>query len=570
MNSQKKENLLNLSLDATREEREKSPALNVGYDSEDKIWELIVKYNGELETVKAALPGTEIFVLSGGYAVMRVPESLIEPLAGFSQIEYIEKPKRLFFSVNKGKRESCILPVQENNAGLTGRGVLIAIIDSGIDYYHMDFRNADGTTRILELWDQDRGEVYTREQINEALGAGTREAALKIVPSSDVSGHGTAVAGIAAGSGLEGDGKYRGVAYESELLIVKLGTSLKDSFPRTTEVMRAVDYAVNRAISLGMPLAVNLSFGNTYGSHDGTSLLETYIDFAAATGRTSIIVGTGNEGSSRGHVSGVLRQGEPVDVELSLDTFQTGIGVQLWKIYMDQFSVELISPGGKTTGPVSPVLGSQRIVFSGTTVLIYYGMPSPFSQVQEIYFDFIPRYDYVEGGIWKIRLLPEKIVVGKYDLWLPSHIVLNRSTHFLYATPDTTLTIPSTAARVISVGAYDDAFQSYADFSGRGFTRLDSMVKPDLAAPGVNIITSRTGGGYEAMTGTSFSAPFVTGSAALLMEWGIRLGNDPYLYGEKLKAYLLKGAGRLPVEREYPNQRLGYGTLCVADSLPEL
>lgn len=568
MDNQKVENLLNLAMDATPEEREKSPALSVGFDREEKRWELIVKYNGDLNLILEALPEIKAVPLSGGYAIMTAPESLIEPLTGFSQIEFIEKPKRLYFSVNRGKSNSCINPLQENGTGLTGRGVITAIIDSGIDYYHRDFRNAQGQSRILELWDQDRDTVYSQEQINEALKAGNREEAYRIVPSRDVSGHGTAVAGIAAGSGLEGDGRYRGVAWESDLIVVKLGAPATDSFPRTTEMMRALDYVVNRAIFYQKPLALNLSFGNTYGSHDGTSLLETYINTMAAQGKTSIVAGTGNEGSAMGHTSGFLTEGETSQVELSVDNYETGFGVQLWKIYADIFDIILEAPGGTVVGPISSRLGPQRISFAGTTVLLYYGKPSPYSKAQEIYLDFIPRYDYVESGIWKIRLVPGRILSGRYDLWLPSENALNRSTRFLRATPDTTLTIPSTAFRAISVGAYNDAYQAYADFSGRGFTRLDNLIKPDLVAPGVNVMTSRAGGGYEMVTGTSFATPFVTGGAALMMQWGIVMGNDPFLYGEKLKAYLIRGARHLPGESVYPNPRLGWGALCVRDSLP--
>ncbi len=568
MDNQKAENLLNLAMDATPEEREKSPALSVGINREEKRWELIVKYNGDLNVVLEALPEIQAISLSGGYAIMTVPESLIESLAGFSQVEYIEKPKRLYFSVNRGKSNSCINPLQENGNGLTGRGVITAIIDSGIDYYHRDFRDAEGKSRILELWDQDRDTVYTRDQINEALEAGSRTAAYQIVPERDVSGHGTAVAGIAAGSGLEGDGRYRGVAWESDLIVVKLGVPAADSFPRTTEMMRAIDYVVNRAIFYQKPLAVNLSFGNTYGSHDGTSLLETYINMMAGQGKTTIVAGTGNEGSTRGHTAGFLTEGNTDEIELSVDDYETGFGVQLWKLYVDSFDIILEGPGGTSVGPINSQLGSQRIRFARTTVLLYYGKPSPYSKAQEIYFDFIPRYDYVESGVWKIRLVARRIISGQYDFWLPSESALNRSTHFLRPTPDTTLTIPSTALRVISVGAYNDSYQTYADFSGRGFTRLDNLIKPDLSAPGVNVMTSRSGGGYEPVTGTSFATPFVTGSAALLMQWGIVMGNDPFLYGEKLKAYLIRGARHLPGENVYPNPRLGWGTLCVAASIP--
>lgn len=296
------------------------------------------------------------------------------------------------------------------------------------------------------------------------MEAGSRERAYEIVQSRDVSGHGTAVAAIAAGNGWEGGGHYRGVAWESELLVVKLGTPLADSFPRTTELMRALDYVVGIAQEWRMPVSVNLSFGNTYGSHDGTSLLETYLNSMAERGRTSIIVGTGNEGYSMGHRAGFLQMGRPVEIELAVGEYQTGFGVQLWKLYQDRFSVEIFSPGGSSTGVIRESLGAQRLSYETEEILLYYGMPSPYSQAQEIYLDLIPKGSYIQDGIWKIRLIPEEIRDGQYDLWLPAGMALNRETRFLAASPDTTLTIPSTASRAISVGAYDDATQAYADF----------------------------------------------------------------------------------------------------------
>ena len=584
MDNQKRENLLNLALDATEEERLKSVNLNVGYDPGEKTWELIVRYNGSLESLRDE--GIRVDELAAGYAVLVVPESRIEQVSAMEQIVYIEKPKRLFFASNMARAASCLSTIQTSSgsgtggvgagagvisgleSGLTGRGVLVAVIDSGIDYFHSDFRNPDGTTRIGLLADQDRDRIYTREEINAALETGSRSSALELVPSTDPSGHGTAVAAIAAGNGREGNGVYRGVAYESELMVVKLGTPLTDSFPRTTQLMKALDLVVRRARDMNRPLAVNISFGNTYGSHDGTSLLETFINDMSNIGRNVIVAGTGNEGTGAGHRAGSLVMGQEENAQLSIAPYETGMGVQLWKSYVDQFSIRLVTPSGEVIGPIDSRLGPQTLRYGGTRILIYYGKPSPFSRAQEVYFDFLPVRDYLDSGIWTFRLTPERIVTGRYDMWLPSRGLLNPSTRFLRPVPETTLTIPSTAANVISVGAYDDSYRAYADFSGRGFTRQTQQVKPDLAAPGVDIVTARRGGGYEAVTGTSFAAPFVTGSAALLMQWGILQGNDPFLYGEKVKAYFTRGARHLPGYDVWPNERLGYGTLCVRDSLP--
>lgn len=568
MEDQKLENLLNLALDATEEEREKSADLETGYNAAEKTWELIVRYSGSLQEILAL--GIRAEELLGGYAVLWVPQSLIPRVSSFPQIEYIEKPKRLFFAVNRARAASCLTPLQDGGLGLSGEGILVAVLDSGIDYLHQDFRKEDGSTRIRYLWDQVLDQVYEEQEINEALKAPTRREALELVPSVDVSGHGTAVAAIAAGNGRESGGRYRGVAYQSELLVVKLGAPEADGFPRTTQLMRALDFVLRKAVELQMPVAVNISFGNTYGSHDGTSLLETFMDGASSYGRSVIVVGTGNEGGSGGHAAGQLSMeggGQTEEVLLSVAPFEPSLSIQLWKSFTDEFRVSLVGPSGEVLGPFSQTVGTQRFRYGGTQILVYYGEPSPYSQAQEIFMDFIPERDYIDSGIWRIRMEPVRLLTGQYDLWLPSHGLLNPSTRFLASAPDTTLTIPSTASKVISVGAYNSAYQSYADFSGRGYTRMTNQIKPDLAAPGTDIVTAAAGGGYDSVTGTSFAAPFVTGTAALLMEWGILQGNDPYLYGEKVKARLQRGARQLPGFDTWPNPELGYGVLCGADSI---
>ena len=588
MADQKAENILNLALSTPEAERIQTEELNVGYQTSTKTWELIVTYNGALSAVlEQKFPSVEIKELLGGFAILHVPEELVESIINIEEIEYVEKPKRLYFAVNRARAASCFLPVQTGcgagakcmerisgqinteRSNLTGSGVLIGILDSGIDYFHEDFRNADGSTRILFLYDQVLKRVFTQEEINEALETGSREMARQVVPSADSSGHGTAVAGIAAGNGRESGGKYRGAAYGSDLIVVRLGTADPAGFPRTTQVMDGLDFAVRKAVELGKPISVNLSFGNTYGSHDGNGLFERYIDRIAEIGRSVFVIGTGNEGDKAGHTSGQLETEDQV-IELSAAPYESGFSIQLWKSYGDDFEIYLTDPSGTVTERISDRSGAYQINMDGATVLVYYGEPSPFSESQEIYLEFIPRETYVESGIWRFTLRPRRITDGRYDFWLPSAGALNRSTRFLRPTPDTTLTIPSTARRPVSVGAYDDALQIYAGFSGRGNTRTYGIPKPDLVAPGVGIVAPARGGGYAPVTGTSFAAPLAAGAAALLMEWGIVNGNDPYLYGDKVKAYLKNGAKALPGERIYPNPRTGWGALCVSDSFPQI
>ena len=618
MDSQKADNQLNLALDATEEERRKSLELDVGYDPVDRKWELIIKYSGDLEEVR--LIAESVTEMANEYAVIVIRESRISELVRIPEVEYVEKPKRLFFQVANGKRVSCINPVRQVPFSLRGKGILVAIVDSGIDYSLWDFRNPDGTTRIRALWDQSIagnppagysiGTEYTQEQINEALSMVNQQERNQIVPSRDISGHGTAVAGIAAGNGGqpgmpadEGNGngiqagmpedtgtsagisyrsdssavaeQYAGVAPESELLIVKMGSPRADGFPRTTELIQGVDYVIKKALELRMPVAVNISFGNTYGPHDGSSLLERFLDDISNYWKSVICVGTGNEGTSAGHTAGRMRENQEEVVQLGVQTNEPALNVQIWKSYVDQADISLVSPSGVRVGPIQEILGPQRFVLGNTEILLYYGEPSPYSVRQEIFIDFLPRQSYIDSGVWKIILTPRKIVNGEYEMWLPSQGVLNVGTAFLYPESGATLTIPSTASRVVTVGAYDALNYAYADFSGRG-ARTEytagyenvAAFKPDLAAPGVNVMTAAAGGGYAPVTGTSFATPFVTGGAALLMEWGIVRNNDPYLYGEKVKAYLRRGARELPGFTEYPNPQVGYGALCVRESLP--
>ena len=572
MTSQKLENLLNLALNSAEDEREKSLNLNVGYDPLEREWDLIIKYSVNLDRVRKI--ASKVTELQNEYAVIRITESRIDILSEIPEVEYVEKPKRLFFQAAEGRRVSCINAVQDTRLSLYGQGILVAIIDSGIYYANIDFRNADGSTRIRYLWDQSLnpadgetapvgysiGVEYTKGQIDEALNAQTVSEQRRLVRSQDISGHGTAVAGVAAGNGSNSGGRYAGVAMQSELIVVKLGNPIQEGFPRTTELMMGIDYIIRKALELRMPVAVNISFGNTYGGHDGTTLLERYIDDVSNIWKSVFCIGTGNEAASAGHTSGrIISEGEET-IQFAIQSRQSSISIQIWKEYTDQIEISIINPSGVP----------HRFRIGQTEILLYYGEPSPYSISQEIYIDLLPVESYLTEGIWRIVLSAGKIVTGQYEMWLPSDNVLNRGTGFLFPTDATTLTIPSSASRAISVGAYDARTFAYADFSGRGFTRLTNIVKPDLVAPGVEVMTTTVGGGYAAFTGTSFATPFVTGSAALLMEWGIVRGNDPYLYGEKVKAYLRRGAKKVPGFDEYPNEEVGYGALCTAQSIPKV
>lgn len=587
--NQKLENLLQLALQTPEETRARTGDLNVGFDEETRTWELIIKYHGNLEGLEEA--GILFEPLIAGYGILTVPEPLVEAVAELEQIEYVEKPKRYFYQITNPVSDSCIVQVSGRDLALTGKGVLLAVLDSGIDITLPEFRKTDGSTRIRYLLDQTMGNrEFSGEELDEFLLSGERNS----LPGMDTSGHGTAVTGIAAASPVRREEEnYQGVATEAELLIVKLGIPEARSFPRTTEIMRGVTWAIRKSLELGMPLVINLSFGNSYGAHDGASLIERFLDNAAEIGRTVICVGSGNEGANGGHLAGSLERAgsvaglpsgrqpasfyRPAQIELAVAEYEQTLNVQLWKNYSDSYRIFLRAPGGEEVQVPDRVNGGKYVLeLEETEILVYQGEPTPYTVAQEIYFDMLPSgRRYITSGIWTFRIEPVEVVTGNYYFYLPAAAVRNAGTGFYQSTPEVTLTIPSTASKVLTVGAYDSVYQAYADFSGRGYANTDRTIgvvtagfaKPDVVAPGVDVLAPNLYGGYTPVTGTSFATPIVAGAAALLMEWGIVRGNDTFLYGEKVKAYLRKGAQPIRGESVYPNQRVGWGRLCVAESL---
>lgn len=570
MANQKLEDQLSLALDTPARMREKSDNLDTGYAPSENTWELIVKYNGNLDRLTG---GIRVEPLIAGYAIVTIPENLIGAFSRMEEIEFIEKPKKLYPQVTAGLGASCFYPLLQPVSGkaLSGQGVYMAILDSGIDYTDPMFRYADGTTKIAWLWDQGKradaekgekppqgfftGVEYSRKMLNANLQKNSERL------TTDVTGHGTNVAKIA----VQG-------APESELIVVKLDTA-RGTYPSTVSLLRAFTYVAKKAQVENMPVAINLSYGNTYGAHDGSSLLERFIDNITEVGRNVICIGAGNEGASAGHFAGKLSENEIQRISFAIGTYERSFSLQLWKWYADRMDISILSPAGEQYLIRNQNAGgeAQQAVMEQTKLLIFSGRPQPYRKREEVYIDFIPAETYLNTGIWTIEITPRRIVNGELRLYMPSAVVRSENTRFLLPSPAQTLTIPSTAQKVITVGAYNAYVRSYAAFSGRGDAGSDRAEnnKPDLAAPGVNIRIGEGEGG-AVVSGTSYATPFVTAAAALLMEYGIVQGNDPFLYGEKVKAYLHAGARQLPGYDIWPNDQVGWGALCLKSSLPSI
>jgi len=541
-------------------------------------WQVLVKYNGDIQSV-AISEGGIAQIINDQFAVLTIPQDRIRNLLNYSEVEYIEVPKRAVYTATSNMTASCITAVQNNPPyRLTGEGVLLAIIDSGINYLHPDFRNEDGTTRIAYLWDQTIsgnppegfvvGTQYTREQMNEALSTNNRQQALIIVPSMDTNGHGSHVAGIAGGNGRGSNGNIVGAAPGAEFLIVKLGQPDFEGFVRNIEIMLGVRYVLEKARELGRPVAINISLGMNTGPHDGNALIEQYLDDAATVWKNNIVVGTGNEANARNHIIGTVRQDEITQFEFQIGENTQAYNLSIWHNPIDTMAFEIVNPSGRRTPLIVYAAGPVSFTIQDTKVYASFAGPSPLSgDIEFALFLTGTNGAYINSGPWQVVVHGQSIVNGNFEAWGPTTEAGGSTSYFLNSTVDTTLTTPSTSQLAITVGAYNHTTGQIAPFSGRGFGRDNKVIKPDLVAPGVEITSaSHTTSGYRTLSGTSMATPHVTGGVALIMEWGIVQENNVFLYGENLKTYLIRGATRRDA-MTYPSPIWGYGRLCVEGSL---
>lgn len=595
---------LSLSLDDTK--RMESPWLRSGFSPDINTWKLILFYNGSLEEIQKEIPFSFIPLL-GNFAILFIQEKYLPAFLAYPQVLYVELSRPIYENALTGIASSClpdyniITGRNVNETTLTGKGTVIAILDSGVDYIHPDFRNADGSTRILAYWDQslpfihnhfsinnpyNLGIIFSEEDLNQLLTGANNfsffdssiptalgSASESLSPSEDSSGHGTHIAGICAGNGRVSNGKNQGVAPESSLIVVKLKNDASSVYSDYANLMMAVDFAVRFTNSLSMPLSINISYGSNDGSHTGNSLLELFMEQVSFYGKNIISVATGNEGRTRRHASlnigsSLTKSSHKKSLSFTIAPGERSLYLEIWQVFADDFSYELLAPSGSQsfTFPATP--GIYTYMIADTTIYLTINNPTPYQPFRQYFLSFNPNTSFITSGTWTLRItsIPTgKIVDGRVQFWLPSKDATNSATGFTTPSSDMTFTIPSTASSVISVSGYDSSLDIFASFSGQGFSNT-MYTKPDLCAPAVNILSTAPRGGYTIQTGTSMASPFVAGAAALLMQYGIVQGNDPFLYGEKLKAYLWKSARALPAFSEYPNEKIGWGALCVKNT----
>lgn len=519
------------------------------------------------------------------FSVIYVPKQGLPPLS-ISDYTYSAIPNCYTLLDQQVMEASGITRVQNQPVlSLRGQGVLVGLVDTGIDFQNQVFRNSDGSSRILRIWDQTiegdppegfiYGTEYTKEQINEALASDNTSSQL---PHRDTNGHGTFMAGIAAGNEVQSE-DFEGAAPYAEIVMVKLKPAKQylrnfyyipekaDAY-QENDIMAGVAYLIQLAQTLKRPMAICLGLGTNSGDHSGGGVLSRYLDNASLTRNITLTVSAGNEVNARHHYYGEVTMDNAVDrVEINVEEQVPGFHLELWAKAPELYSVRVISPSGER---VPSIRGSRegadqyRFVFENTVLTIDYRIVGETTGDQLIYMSFRGP----TRGIWTIEVSNDYQVNGHYHMWLPITGLISGDVTFIRSNPDTTITEPGNAGPPMTVAGYNSAVGSIYVNSSRGYT-ADGRVKPDFAAPGVEVLGPAPGGRFVRRTGSSVAAAIATGASALFLEWAVGRGNQPQITTAQVQNELIRGANRVS-GREYPNREWGYGTLNLYQSFEQM
>lgn len=523
-------------------------------------------------------------------AVVYVPLSTVTP-STYTSYTYSAVPKLYSLLDVTSMDAAGITPAGElpvlNNQGA---GVIVGFVDTGINYTDSLFRNVDGSTRIIGIWDQTNnsdnsnnienetakpfsafsalyGTQYTAEEINLALNS---DNPASIVPTRDENGHGTFLASIAAGNRDERAG-FSGAAPQASIAMVKLKPAkqyLRDFYLirdgadayQENDIMMGVSYLYFLARKYSMPLVVCIPLGTNMGSHMGMSRLGQYLNQVSLSNGSAVITAAGNETGARHHFRAVMdADTDEVTAELRVGEREAGFSMELWAENMGAYTVGFISPTGEVAREISvPLRGENTVYFllEQTQITVYTQIADVSAGSQFIFM----RFETPMSGIWRILIRNSLDIRETFHIWLPVRGFISDETYFLRPDPDTIITDPGNARYPITVTAYDHTKNSIYIHASRGYS-LSGRIKPDLAAPGVNILgASVSGRRLTRMSGTSVSAAHLAGAAAILLNWGVLNANYPYLNTPVLKSIFVRGAQRNPA-LTYPNREFGYGTL---------
>lgn len=516
------------------------------------------------------------------YMVYYLNRQEVPPLS-IEKYNYVNIPKCFTILDQFALEISGITRVQtQRNLELGGNGIMIGFLDTGIAYENQAFRNTDGSSRIVAIWDQSEntarnpdgfiyGTEYTKAEIDDAL---MQEDPRAYVPVQDENGHGTKLAAIAAGSeDIEND--FIGAAPYADIAVVKLKPAkeyLRDFFFirkgavafQENDIFAAIDYLNRLAEKRGQPLVLCIAIGSNQGNHGSGGRMATYLDEICERYRRAVCIAVGNEANARHHFYGGVSEGRTERVEINVTEDMQGFTVELWGRSSEIFSVSIISPTGEILPRVPVFTGQQqrhRFLLENTTVLIDYQLGDVRSREQLIHITFMSPI----MGIWTIEVFPNRILDGNFNMYLPISGFLEKEVYFVRSNPDSTLTVPSGARYPMAVGGYDAVTNGVYIESGRGYS-VDGIVKPDYVAPAVNVYTPDRLGNYGRMTGTSAAAAISAGACALLMEWNLDTLDNRTINSIELRNQIINGTRRM-ANQLYPNREEGYGRLDVYQAI---
>lgn len=469
---------------------------------------------------------------------------------------------------------------------LRGKNVLIGFVDTGIDYTNPLFKYEDNTSRIVSIWDQtiegnppidnniiaDYGSVYSNAQINQALNSSNP---LSIVPSIDTVGHGTYLAGVAAGKDRSGNTNYTGGAPDSELVIVKLrpATELLRAYYlisptanayQANDVMTGINYLLKVAREKNMPIAICLGLGCNLGAHNGLTIIERFLSEVSDLYNVILVSSAGNEASEAHHFSNTIKINEVQSFELNIAEQETGLVFGLWATGADKLSVGFTTPLGNAINKIPMQLtNSQTFSFNleRSRVSIQYQFPNLITGSESIKIRLMDPLP----GIWTFYVYGDFVISGDYNVWLEREGFIQPNTRFLSPDPYITVCIPSTTQKLLVVGAYNSFNDSLYAASGRGPT-TNSVIKPDIIAPGVDVPGPNLYGGFTAQTGTSVAAAITASASALLLEWAVVENNFNLINTNIARTIFIRGASRT-TNGSYPNYIEGYGKLDLLKSI---